>query len=242
MSINFSLTLPCFNEEQNILHLYNEFKKLPLAGIKAELIFVDNGSVDLTGEKIDEVIKINKADNTNFIIKKITLESNQGYGGGIVAGLLGSSGDYIGWTHADLQTPLIDFYNLYNLINNKKLVFGKGYRVNNRGFDGLISRLHERCASLILGFNMREINAQPKIFHKSVLKYFTNMPKKWTTLDTYANYICLLNNIEIVKIDIIFKNRLYGESKWKNNFSVFVKTIFFNLLYLIKLRLSKGRW
>ena len=42
MSINFSLTLPCFNEEQNILHLYNEFKKLPLAGIKAELIFVDN--------------------------------------------------------------------------------------------------------------------------------------------------------------------------------------------------------
>ena len=170
------------------------------------------------------------------------LKTNKGYGGGISAGLNSAEGDYIGWAHADLQTPLVDFYKLYNQVKGEKRIFGKGNRINNRGYDGMISRFHEVFASLILGKKMREINAQPKIFHKSVLKYFTNMPKKWTTLDTYANYICLLNNIEIVKIDIIFKNRLYGESKWKNNFSVFVKTIFFNLLYLIKLRLSKGRW
>ena len=170
MYINFSLTLPCFNEEDNIIHLYNEFKNIPLNEIKAELIFVDNGSTDSTSLKIDKVISINDKENTNFHIKKIELKNNEGYGGGIAAGLKESIGDYIGWTHSDLQTPLIDFYKLYKLIKDKKFVLGKGNRVNNRGFDSLISRCHEKCASIILGHKMREINAQPKIFSREILK------------------------------------------------------------------------
>ena len=61
------------------------------------------------------------------------------------------------------------------------------------------------------------------------------MPKKWTTLDTYAVYISLENNIDIVEMDVIFKNRVHGESKWQNNFSNFIKHIFFNIMYLVQL-------
>ena len=42
---------------------------------------------------------------------------------------------------------------------------------------------------------MREINAQPKIFNKEIMKYFKKMLRKWTTLDTYIFYVCLKNNI-----------------------------------------------
>ncbi len=239
MSINFSLVLPCYNEEENISLLYKEFSEIPLDQYRAELILVNNGSKDGTQKEIEKIINNNKKDNINVVL--LNLKKNLGYGGGISEGLKIANGDYIGWSHADLQTPLIDFFKLFNLIKNKQKVFGKGIRVNNRGYFGLISKMHEVLASKILGYNLKEINAQPKIFSKDVLKYFNNMPKKWTTLDTYAVYISLENNIDIVEMDVIFKNRVHGESKWQNNFSNFIKHIFFNIVYLMQLRFQKNK-
>ena len=239
MTINFSLVLPCYNEEENISLLYKEFSEIPLDRYRAELILVNNGSIDGTQKEIEKIINNNKKDNINVVL--LNLKKNLGYGGGISEGLKIANGDYIGWSHADLQTPLIDFFKLFNLIKNKQKVFGKGIRVNNRGYFGLISKMHEVLASIILGYNLKEINAQPKIFSKDVLKYFNNMPKKWTTLDTYAVYISLENNIDIVEMDVIFKNRVHGESKWQNNFSNFIKHIFFNIMYLVRLRFQKNK-
>ena len=239
MSINFSLVLPCYNEEENISLLYKEFSEIPLDQYRAELILVNNGSKDGTQKEIEKIIDNNKKDSINVVL--LNLKKNLGYGGGISEGLKIANGDYIGWSHADLQTPLIDFFKLFKLIKNKEKVFGKGIRVNNRGYFGLISKMHEILASIILGYNLKEINAQPKIFSKNVLKYFNNMPKKWTTLDTYAVYISLENNIDIVEMDVIFRNRVHGESKWQNNFSNFIKHIFFNIMYLVQLRFQKNK-
>ena len=171
MPINLSLVLPCYNEEKNIAFLCNEFLTLSFNDIKAELILVNNGSEDNTKSEIDKAINNNI--NKNISIKLVHLKKNVGYGGGISEGLKHASGEYIGWSHADLQTPLIDFFKLFKLIKNKEKVFGKGIRVNNRGYFGLISKMHEILASIILGYNLKEINAQPKIFSKNVLKLKT---------------------------------------------------------------------
>ena len=238
MSINFSLVLPCYNEEGNIALLYEEFLAIPINNFHTELIFVNNGSTDNTKNEIENVIKKNQKNNNNISTVIVNLEKNKGYGGGISEGLKIAKGDYIGWAHADLQTPLIDFFKLFNLINEKREIFGKGFRTNNRGFDTIVSRFHEKLASIILGYKMREINAQPKIFSKDLMKYFTNMPHNWTVLDTYVTYVCLKKNIKIETINVVFKTRLHGQSKWKNNFRNFFKHILFNLLYLFKLRFS----
>tara|TARA_B100000941_G_C28488256_1_gene546299 strand:+ start:882 stop:1598 length:717 start_codon:yes stop_codon:yes gene_type:complete len=237
MSINFSLVLPCYNEEKNIAFLCKEFLELPMDKYKAELILVNNGSNDSTKFEIEKAIKNNNSQNID--IKLVDIKKNVGYGGGISEGLKVSKGEFIGWAHADLQTPLSDFFKLFMLVKGKKKILGKGFRTNNRGFDGLVSRFHEYLASIILGYKMREINAQPKIFNKELLNDFKNMPKKWTTLDTYIVYKCLKNSIEIKTIDVVFNTRKFGNSKWKNNFLSFISHIFFNILYLFKLRFSK---
>ena len=121
-----------------------------------------------------------------------------------------------------------------------KNILGKGFRTNNRGFDGIISRLHENLASFVLGVNMKEVNAQPKIFNKELMSYFSKMPHKWTTLDTYVMYVCLKNKIEVQTIDVVFNTRKFGQSKWKNNFINFISHIIFNVLYLFKLRFTKN--
>ena len=237
MSINISLVLPCYNEEKNITLICDEFLELPLQKYNAELILVNNGSSD---ETKSEIIKaINSNNSKNISIKLVNIENNVGYGGGIAEGLKIAKGDYIGWAHADLQTPMIDFFKLYLLIKDKKNILGKGFRVNNRGFDGIISMFHEKLSSLILGYPMKEINAQPKIFNRELLQLFSNIPYKWTTIDTYIMYICLKNRIEIETIEVVFNTRKYGHSKWKNNFLNFISHILFNFLYLFKLRFFK---
>ena len=237
MSVNISLVLPCYNEEKNIVLICDEFLNLPLQKYNAELILVNNGSDDDTKSIAQKVIENNNSKNIS--IQLVNLENNAGYGGGIAEGLKIAKGDYIGWAHADLQTPMIDFLKLYLRIKDKKNILGKGFRTNNRGFDGVISMLHEKLASFILGYQMNEVNAQPKIFNRELLQLFSNIPYKWTTIDTYVMYICLKNKIQIETIEVIFNTRKYGHSKWKNNFTNFISHILFNFLYLFKLRFSK---
>ena len=237
MFVNLSLVLPCYNEEKNIDFLCKEFLSLPLKDYSAELILVNNGSKDNTKIEIQKAIKSNSSSNVK--IKLVDLKNNKSYGGGISEGLKAASGDYVGWAHADLQTPLKDFLKLFEEIKGKKNILGKGFRTNNRGFDGIVSRFHENLASLILGIKVREINAQPKIFNKELMSYFKKMPEKWGTLDTYIVYTCLVNKIEIKTIDVLFNTRKYGDSKWKNNFKNFISHIFFNIIYLFELRFSK---
>ena len=112
MSINLSLVLPCYNEEKNIPFLCEEFLKLPFENYKAELILVNNGSNDDTKNQINIAIKNNISENV--VIKLVNLDKNEGYGGGISEGLKKADGEFIGWAHADLQTPLKDFLKLIN--------------------------------------------------------------------------------------------------------------------------------
>ena len=232
-----SLVLPCYNEEENIEFICKEFFSLEFKDYNAELILVNNGSKDNTKAEIEKAIKNHSS--LNVKIKLVDLTDNKGYGGGISEGLKVASGDYIGWAHADLQTPLKDFLRLFEIIKGKKNILGKGFRTNNRGFDGIVSRLHENLASIVLGVKMKEINAQPKIFNKELLSYFYKMPHKWTTLDTFVMYVCLKNKIEIQTIDVVFNTRKFGQSKWKNNFINFISHIILNILYLFKLKFTK---
>ena len=239
MHINFSIILPCYNESSNIYELYKQLISFEAENIFFEIIFVNNGSLDNTGNKIDEIINnLNESKSKNLIITKLDLKKNQGYGGGITEGLKIAKGEFIGWTHADLQTPLIDFLKLYYLVKGNKKVFGKGKRINNRKFDSVITKIHEILATFILGKNFTEINAQPKIINREDLIYFTDPPKKWTTIDTYFYYISLINNFKIIELDVIFKPRIYGQSKWKNNLTNFIKHLFFNFVYLFKLKFN----
>ena len=58
-------------------------------------------------------------------------------------------------------------------------------------------------------------------------------------LDTYVHYVCVKNKVKIKVIDVVFKDRIYGQSKWKNNYKNFFSHILFNIFYLFKLRFSK---
>ena len=164
-----SIVIPCYNEDDNIFPLFTKIQDLLNLDKEIEVIVVDNGSTDKSNENI--------INSDLFIKNKIKLkkiDKNIGYGHGIMSGVRIAKGDYIGWCHADLQTEPSDVYNAF-LSNKEKLKNGdyiiKGLRKNRSIFDEIFTFGMSLIASAIFLKKINDINAQPKIFPKSFLRY-----------------------------------------------------------------------
>jgi len=125
--MKYSLVIPCFNESKSIPELVSQCKKI--CNKDTEIVFVNNGSTDNS----KELFEILLTDNKN--LKFVNVQNNIGYGDGILAGLKETSGDIIGWTHADLQTDPDDFIKALTFFENEKNIFVKGKRKGRPFFD-----------------------------------------------------------------------------------------------------------
>lgn len=95
-----SVVVTLYNEEDNVERMSRNLAaslRDHLAGVPFELILVLNGPSDRTPERAEQIAgEIEE-------VHLIRLEENQGYGGGIQAGLAHATGDFIGYTDADEQ-------------------------------------------------------------------------------------------------------------------------------------------
>ncbi len=204
--MKLSLVIPCYNEIDSIEELINLCKKI--INSYTEIIIVDNGSTDGSYKKLKN-LKLPK----NIKIKRV--RKNIGYGNGILKGLKVCRGEIISWTHADLQTDPNDIINSYNLHKHKllsKTCIVKGERKGRNFLDNFFTLGMSIYSSFILGERLFDINAQPKMFHKSFLKEFNNPPLDFS-LDLYILYFFKKKNIEIIPYPVFFNKRKYGKAK-----------------------------
>ena len=233
--INLSIIIPCFNEDKNIIFLFEKIEKLLENNNSVEIIIVDNGSTDYTHQKIIDS-RLFKEKKINFL----KIEKNIGYGYGIMTGVNAAKGNYIGWCHADLQTEPIDILNAYteyfNVIENELCVI-KGLRKNRNFFDSMFTFGMSLFASIIFLKKINDINAQPKIFPKTFLKHLKDYPKDFS-LDLYFLVMAKINNYRIINHDVIMKKRLYGQAKGGGSLKGKIKLIKRTFIYIIKLRIK----
>lgn len=102
MNKTLSVIIPCYNEEENIELIYsavNDVEKFFIEkyNIDFEIIFIDDGSTDLTSSKVCELNHSN--------VNLITFSRNFGKEAAIFAGLENVTGDYIALMDADMQDP-----------------------------------------------------------------------------------------------------------------------------------------
>ncbi|MDQ6757658.1 MAG: glycosyltransferase family 2 protein [Bacteroidota bacterium] len=92
-----TVIIPVFDEEQNIVPLYEEIAKQ--LSNNDELIFVDDGSIDKT------FLEIQYLSNQDKRVKCISLSRNFGHQNALMAGLQHATGDYMITMDGDLQHP-----------------------------------------------------------------------------------------------------------------------------------------
>src|SRR5690606_6109153 len=97
-----TVIIPVFNEYEGIPFLVeslNTFFGLN-SHLKAEVIFVNDGSMDQSAKRLSEI------DHRTYKAKIINLSRNFGSHAALRAGIANASGDFICFNYADLQDPL----------------------------------------------------------------------------------------------------------------------------------------
>jgi len=237
MDVEISIVIPSYNESKNLPIFLKNVEKIYEQDYNLvnyiEIILVNNGSNDQTKNII-----LNHNLYKKKLIKFLNIEVNQGYGNGIIEGIRIAKGQCIGWTHADNQTDFKDLIyafkkNKEDLIKSKILV--KGLRVNRNIFDAFFTKAMSIFVFLFLGYKVSDINAQPKIFNRSLTSFFQNPPLDFS-LDLYLLLIAKKNKIKIIEYPVYFNKRLLGEAKGGGSIKGKMKLVFRTINYIIKLK------
>lgn len=173
-----SLTMPCYNEEACLRNtargLIQAFanRRIPF-----ELVLVDNGSKDRTGQIIDELIA------EGLPVVKVSVPVNQGYGNGIIEGLKRCSAPFIGYLCADGQVSAEDTVRIYLLVKGTD---GRVMVKVRRRFrqDGLLRKItsivYNGFMLLMFGrLQVIDINGSPKIFSRDAFRRMRLESKDW---------------------------------------------------------------
>lgn len=209
--MNLSIIVPCYNESANLLKLLSRFREVVANRPGVEVVLVDNGSTDDSSE----ILATELAKPENDFARSVRVETNIGYGNGIMAGLRAGTGRFLAWTHADLQTDPNDVMLAYNAIlrhPTPESAFVRGRRVGRGWFDAAFTGGMSLLSSLALGVALRDINAQPKLFHRNFLDRMTEPPNDFA-LDLYALYVAKTTGLDILEQPVYFGKRHAGEAK-----------------------------
>ena len=165
----FSLIIPIFNEENNIIKLYNEIIISLKNYNKYEIIFVNDSSTD----KSDEFLKeLSKKDNVQYFSNK----TNKGQSFSIRKGINNSNYDIIVTLDGDCQNNPKDIPKLlkiYNSSENITLVGGIRHHRKDSFLKILSSKIANKFRSFILNDNCIDTGCSLKVFDKNI---FLSLP------------------------------------------------------------------
>jgi len=207
--MKLSVVVPCYNEAKNIPLILERFKEV-FRGNDMEVVLVNNGSTD-DSQKIMESLL---ATYSFARIEKVAV--NQGYGFGILSGLHSARGQFLGWTHADMQTDPYDVIKALELIEKASApqkIFVKGNRHGRPFVDNIFTWGMGAFESIYLGVSLNDINAQPNLFHRSFFESWQDPPHDFS-LDLYAFYMARKMGLEVIRFPVVFKDRMHGHSHW----------------------------
>ncbi len=231
-----SIVVPCYNEEKNIPLILDRFERvLQKKKLKndVELILVNNNSKDNSAAVLKKELSKKK-----YSFAKTIFQSIPGYGVALQLGLKSAKGEFVCWTHGDIQTPPDDTVKAYEIIlnqKNPKMCLVKGNRHGRPLFDQFFTWGMSLFETTYFGKKLWDINAQPNMFHKSFMKKWKNAPNDFS-FDLYIYYLALVNKYDVVRFPVYFGKRLHGKSAWNTGLSSKIKFIKRTVKFSFKLK------
>lgn len=166
--LSLSVFFPCYNEEANVERTTRAaLEACPLVSDDFEIIIVDDGSRDRTGEIADRLA----AESPH--VRVVHNRPNQGYGGALQAGFRAATKEWVFYTDGDGQFDFKEMPKLVELLDRYDIV--SGYRLARqdpalRRFNGWGWTL---LCNIVLGLWLRDIDCAFKIYPR---KLFDEIP------------------------------------------------------------------
>ena len=202
----FSVVIPIFNEEDNIVTLIEEIKNSLYSFKPFELIFVNDFSTDNT-------LEILKRENKKFDFKILNNKANRGQSYSILKGIKNSKYNIIVTLDGDGQNnpedipKLIDFY-----INNNDIFLVGGIRKKRK--DSAIKIISSKIANFVRSKFLKDgcvdTGCSLKVFDKNIFltfEYFDGIHRFLPALFYGFGYKTFFLNVD-------HRKRKYGKSKY----------------------------
>ena len=200
-----SVIVPCYNEAENIRLLVDQLQKA-LEPMQYEVIFVNDGSTDHTGQ----MIKLEMA--TNNKIGYITFSRNFGHQAAIKAGIDHAKGNCILTMDADMQHPpdmikeMIrlweDGYEIVTAVRKNTEQLGWFKKITSRLFYWLLSKLSDHKVVFD--------GADFRLFDKKVAQIIRNMAEQHLYLRGIFSWV----GFKQTTIDYQEGTRAFGQTKY----------------------------
>jgi len=233
MNIDLSLIIPCYDEEKNVPLIVERIKRTLPKGMRMELILVDNGSSDNTNKLIRGYAR------KYSFVKLVEVKKNKGYGFGVISGLNKAKGEFLSFTHGDMQTDPYDAIIAYQLMKkqiDQKKCLVKGVREKRPFNEKILEVSVSIIDSVIMRRPMWDVFAVPSLFHRDFWKLVVHPPLDHP-FDIHLYYLAKKMGFKIIRFPVIFPKRMHGKSHW--NKGLHAKWNFLKMIVRDSLKIKK---
>jgi glycosyltransferase involved in cell wall biosynthesis len=207
--MNLSIIIPAYNEGRHVDAVIRRLHEaIGIAEPSFEIVLVNNGSTDET----PSVVKALADEFSN--VRVIDVYPNEGYGNGILKGLAASTGNVLGWVHADEQSKPENLVIIYRRMLQEGNELGKAVRVERYESRWRIiqSKAYNLLFRAMFGLSYRDINGTPKLMTRSFYDRATLSSRQWF-IDPEVMLKASEMNASVGEIEIIWDARKEGKSK-----------------------------
>lgn len=227
---SLSIVLPAYNEAENVASAAEEVSAVAQQlGMDYEIILVNDGSADRTGEIAHEL----EQRIPNF--RLVEHYPNRGYGGALKAGFAAATKDLIAFTPADKQFVFGEITRFLDKIDQADIV--SGYRADRQ--DPLMRKFNafgwNTLVRLLFGYLCRDIDCGFKLLRREVLER-VNIVSNGAMIDTELLAGAKARGLRIAEVEVTHLPRVAGHPTGAN-VQVIVKA--FRDLARFRLRLSR---
>ena len=200
-----SIIVPFFNEEQNVTPLLSEIRAVcDGLGNPYEGIFVNDGSRDATGRRLDEVAE------TWAEARTFHFRSNHGQAAALFFGMKQAAGEVLVTLDGDGQNDPADIPRLLAALGERDMVAGVRARRQDSWLRLAMSRLANSVRSKLLGDGLRDTGCALKAFRSEVVEAF--LPIR--TLYSFMGAMAAAANLRLYQIEVAHRPRKHGRSKY----------------------------
>ncbi len=205
--MEISVIIPLYNEEGNIDQLYGALHDvLSSLGLSYEIVFVNDGSVDKSSEKLDEVAGRDPA------VKVVHFRRNFGQTAAMMAGIDYATGDVLILLDADLQNDPADIPKLLEKLDEGYDVCSgwRRYRQDNPLIRNFPSRVANWLIAKISGVKLHDIGCSLKAYRKEVIKDVKLYGEMHRFVPIYATWY----GAKVAEVEVSHRPRQHGTSNY----------------------------
>ena len=227
---SLSIVLPAYNEEANVASAVEQVSTVAQQlGMEYEIILVNDGSADRTGEIGCELMER----VPHF--RLVEHYPNRGYGGSLKAGFAAATKDLIAFVPADNQFDFGEIHLLLDALDGADIV--SGYRAKRE--DHFVRKLNalgwNTLVRVLFGYLCHDIDCGFKLFRREVLDHVTTI-SDGAMIDTELLAGARARGFRIAEVPVTHLPRVGGEATGAN-FKVVAKA--FRDLARFRRRLSR---